>query len=440
MKQQMNKLMWLLAATLLLVFAVACGPATPTPPEQPDTEMSESEAPADEESSEEPSGVFDAELPTPEPLEPVVLDGATVTDSGLQYLETEAGTGPAPQAGDIITLHFVGTLADGTVFGDTYGTDQPVVVVYGREQLLPGWEEGIGLMKEGGKAKIVIPPELGFGEQPVGAIPPNSELIMDLELLSVTAPPEPTAVDEEDMETTDSGLMYYDIEEGDGDTPETGGTVTTEFTLWVREEDGDRFIVSSADNQPITFRIGALDVVFAGWDEGVSTMQQGGKRLLVIPADIALGDAGGGDIPPGATLVMEVELTDVQPAPEPIVMEEVDPDDYEETESGLKYFDIVEGDGPTPEAGQIVVVHYTGWLEDGTQFDSSVERGQPFSFPLGQGSVIPGWDEGLSTMKVGGKRQLLIPSDLAYGDSGSGPIPPGATLIFDVELLEIAGQ
>ncbi len=438
MKQQMNKITWLLAASLLLMVAVACGPATPTPPEGQDGEMSEDESAVDDGSAAESSDLFDAELPTPVPLEEVELEGATVTESGLQYLEEVAGDGPAPQEGDIVTLHFIGTLSDGTVFGDTYSSDQPVVVVFGREQLLPGWEEGVGLMREGGKAQIVIPPELGFGEQPVAAIPPNSQLIMDLELISVEAPPEPFAVDEDDLETTDSGLMYYDISEGDGEIPEEGSTVTAEFTIWVREEDGDRYIVSSADSQPISFIIGDMNVVFPGWDEGVSGMMPGGERLLVIPADLALGEQGGGDIPPNATLVMEVELLEVVPPPEPIAMEEVDPGDYEETDSGLQYFDVVVGDGVSPEDGQIVVVHYTGWLEDGTQFDSSVERGQPFTFPIGQGGVIAGWDEGVATMKVGGKRQLVIPSDLAYGDGGSGPIPPGATLIFDVELLEIA--
>ena len=437
MKQIMNKMTWLLAAALLLLFAVACGPATPTPPEEPEepeSETSESESVNEADPAGEPSDLFDAELPT---AEPIVVEGAELTESGLQYIEKVAGDGPAPQEGDIITLHFIGTLADGTVFGDTYGTDQPVVVVYGREQLLPGWEEGVGLMKEGGEAQIVIPPELGFGDQPTGAIPPNSQLILDIELLSVEAPPDPTVVDDGDLETTDSGLMYFDLDEGDGDTPEVGGNVTTDFTIWVREEDGDRFVVSSADNQPISFAIGALDVVFPGWDEGVSSMKQGGKRFLVIPPDLALGPQGGGDIPPDATLVMEVELLEVVEPPEPIEMEEVDPDDYIETDSGLLYYDVIEGDGASPEEGQVVVVHYTGWLEDGTQFDSSVERDQEFTFPIGQGNVIAGWDEGVATMKVGGKRQLMIPSDLAYGDGGSGPIPPGATLIFDVELIDI---
>jgi peptidylprolyl isomerase len=167
-------------------------------------------------------------------------------------------------------------------------------------------------------------------------------------------------------------------------------------------------------------------------------MQPGGRRLLVVPPELALGETGAGDIPPNATLVMEVELLDVVPPPEPVEMEEVDPADYEETESGLQYFDVVEGDGPSPEEGQLVTVHYTGWLEDGTQFDSSVQRGEPFTFPLGQGQVIPGWDEGVATMKVGGKRQLVIPPELAYGEQGRPGIPPNSTLIFDVELLDIA--
>jgi len=108
------------------------------------------------------------------------------------------------------------------------------------------------------------------------------------------------------------------------------------------------------------------------------------------------------------------------------------------TASGLKYFDEKVGTGAVPQTGQTVTVHYTGWLADGTKFQSSKDTNRPISFPLGQGRVIKGWDEGLSTMKIGGVRKLIIPPQLAYGDPGRPPLIPGkATLIFEVELLSV---
>jgi len=112
------------------------------------------------------------------------------------------------------------------------------------------------------------------------------------------------------------------------------------------------------------------------------------------------------------------------------------------TPTGLKYQDLKVGDGATPKNGQTCVMHYTGWLWEndgkGKKFDSSVDRGQPFEFSLGMGRVIKGWDQGVSTMKVGGKRVLLIPPQLGYGTRGAGAvIPPNATLLFEVELLGV---
>lgn len=106
--------------------------------------------------------------------------------------------------------------------------------------------------------------------------------------------------------------------------------------------------------------------------------------------------------------------------------------------SGLQYEDLQIGDGPSPQTGDRVTVHYTGTLANGQQFDSSRDRGRPFQFKLGVGQVIKGWDEGVASMKVGGRRKLIIPADLGYGERGAGGvIPPNATLIFDVELLGI---
>lgn len=116
----------------------------------------------------------------------------------------------------------------------------------------------------------------------------------------------------------------------------------------------------------------------------------------------------------------------------------VDLNTMTKTPSGLAYKDVKTGTGPVSKAGQMVSVHYTGWLPDGTKFDSSRDRNEPFQFPLGGHKVIPGWDEGVAGMHVGGRRLLVIPPALAYGAAGAGGvIPPNATLVFDVELLGV---
>jgi peptidylprolyl isomerase len=130
------------------------------------------------------------------------------------------------------------------------------------------------------------------------------------------------------------------------------------------------------------------------------------------------------------------------PAPSDPKAEAVDPKTTVFTyASGLRVADSKVGTGASPKAGQTCVMHYTGWLyqngQKGPKFDSSVDRGKPFSFPIGEGKVIRGWDEGVSTMKVGGRRTLIIPPDLAYGALGAPSIPPHSTLIFEVELLEV---
>ncbi len=128
-----------------------------------------------------------------------------------------------------------------------------------------------------------------------------------------------------------------------------------------------------------------------------------------------------------------------QPAPEPKTTgpHKFADDEYEVTPSGLQYVIFEKTNGAKPQPGDVVVVHYTGWLTDGTKFDSSYDRNEPFSFVLGARQVIPGWDEGIALLRKGEKAQLVIPPDLAYGNRAIGPIPPNSTLIFEVELVDI---
>jgi len=421
---------WALLLTIILLLA-ACGPAQPreeatvVPDEATPAETTGDAESTDVQGPEAPAGIPTVEGPT------------TETESGLTYIETQAGDGRTPAEGDIVTMNIVGMLDDGTVFADTYSEGQPITATATDEDLFPGWKEGLLLMKEGGKARLIIPPDLAFGSEGAGGIiPPDATVTMDVELISAEAPPQPTAVAEDDLTTTDSGLQYFDIEKGSGDMPVDGQEVVVNYRAWVQGEDGAATYIASSDSQggePLTFAIGS-DSVFPGWEEGVRTMQKGGKRYLVIPPALALGDQGGGRIPANSTLLMEVELVDVLPLVLPTA---VDDADYVVTDSGLKYFDIVEGDGAVAETGNSVTVNYTGWLTNNVKFDSSLDSGTPFTFTLGSGMVIPGWDEGVVGMKVGGKRQLVIPAELGYGETGGGTIPPNATLIFDVELMDV---
>ena len=124
-----------------------------------------------------------------------------------------------PKSGEIITIHYIASLLDGTELANTYTTNEPISTVWGTNRLLPGWEEGVGMMKPGGKAKLVLPADLAFGEQGYGSVPPNSQLVIEVELLSVEPAPIPTEVATDQLTRTTSGLQYYDIDQGEGGKP-----------------------------------------------------------------------------------------------------------------------------------------------------------------------------------------------------------------------------
>ena len=230
---------------------------------------------------------------------------------------------------------------------------------------------------------------------------------------------------------TASGLQYAIIKMGNGEKPNATDKVEVHYhgTL----EDGTVFDSSVDRGKTISF---PLNRVIKGWTEGVQLMPVGSKFKFIIPPELAYGERGaGGVIPPNATLIFEVELFSIK---KPFVDTDFGlPAEEKSLDSGLRYLDHVTGNGESIKSGQEAIVHYSGYLADGTKFDSSHDKGSPFSFPLGQGRVIKGWDEGIVGMKKGGKRTLIIPPELGYGERGAGGvIPPNAMLMFEVELVD----
>lgn len=237
-------------------------------------------------------------------------------------------------------------------------------------------------------------------------------------------------------QTTASGLKVKLLQQGKGTQASKGSTVSVHYVGTLT--DGKKFDSSRDRGQPIKFKLGEGRVI-KGWDEGIALLKVGDKALFTIPPALGYGDreVGGGLIPANSTLIFEVELMEVAEAPKPY---DVKGKDTLTTATGLKYIVVSktkDASAPKAEAGKTVSVHYTGMLTDGRVFDSSIERGTPIQFPLGQGQVIKGWDEGIALMQVGDKLRLIIPSELGYGAGGSGPIPPNSTLIFDVELMGV---
>ncbi len=460
---------WYLLIVLIAIVAVACqSEATPTatkageeiadsssdaeaeePADEPEVEEvapeSEVEEVAPESEVEEvapESEVEPAEETAPESSDSGVsfdlyggtsMDQFKTTDSGLQYYFSEEGDGQVAEDGQFLMVNFVGWLEDGTEFANTAGSGGPVPLPIGSSTGLIGLDEALIYLSTGSASRIVIPAELMVDENGGPSRLPPGNVAFEMEVVEIIdgPPGAPESVDEDDYTVTDSGLMIYDFEEGDGSEVVPGQIVAVNYTGWLVD---DTVFDSSVGRQPISLVVGAGEVI-QGWDEGLQGMKLGGRRQLVIPAELAYGDSGSGSIPPNSVLIFEVEMVEISDGP-PEAPQTVDEGDFTVTNSGLKFYDFEEGSGPEIVPFSQVLVDYTGWLEDGAMFDSSIGK-QPFSVVVGTGSVIQGWDEGLQGMKLGGRRQLVIPAELAYGESGSGPIPPNAVLIFEVEIVDV---
>lgn len=182
---------------------------------------------------------------------------------------------------------------------------------------------------------------------------------------------------------------------------------------------------------PFSFVLGAGQVI-KGWDEGVAYLHKGDKAVLTIPPALGYGDREVGKIPANSILIFSIELVDITETPKPF---ETAGKDTVKLPDGLKYIIVSKGKGAKVDSGMNVTLHYTGYLEGGKIFDSSVERGEPITAPVGEGKMIKGWDEGFMQLHVGDKARLFVPYQLGLGEQGRGPIPAKANLTFDIEII-----
>lgn len=252
-------------------------------------------------------------------------------------------------------------------------------------------------------------------------------------------------------------LVTEDIVEGQGDEARAGSTLQMQY-VGVAWSTKTEFDASWDRGQPFSFSLGSGQVI-SGWDQGIEGMKVGGRRLLVIPSDLAYGEEGSGTIQAGETLVFVVDLVGVTKPPsctdeevvlrgsggikvevggKPNAKPSVDIPN-EDPPCALQTVDVIEGDGPEATSGAQLEMQYVGvsW-STGQQFDASWDRGEPFRFVLDTGSVIEGWDKGILGMKEGGRRLLVIPYEQGYGAQGSPPsIAAFETLVFVVDLVRV---
>jgi len=414
-------------------------------------------------------------------------DGYKTTDNGLVYKFHTENDGDKPDVGDFITLDMYYGFPDTVLFdsknipgGLTFPLDSP----FYEGDLFTG----IMMMSKGDSASFQISADSFFlviARAPT--LPefcvPGSMLTFEVKLHDFKTSAEQEAADAAELDnlriesdekfaayllenniTTEplpSGLIFIEEKEGRGRQPKAEEMISVNLTVGLI--DGTKIFSTDDRGEPFEYQYGQ-NFDTKGLEEGVGMLKKGGKARLIVPHTIAYGaESKGQMIPPFSNIVYDVELVSMR-SKEAYDKERAEQQQQQQamederknnekslrdkyiadnginvlpTASGLYYIEKERGTGARAMAGNQVYVHYTGTLLDGTKFDSSLDRGEPFSFRLGVGEVIKGWDEGIGLMNEGGKAKFVIPSAIAYGSRDSGSIPAYSTLVFEVELVKV---
>ena len=360
------------------------------------------------------------------------------TASGLQYSVLKAGQpGDRPKFGDLVTCHYTGWNVDGSVFDSSRNSPKPTEFTIG--DVIEGWNEALQQMTPGAHWKLTIPAELGYGER--GSPPkikPGATLIFEVELISFAKGPDLPPfrpADPAKQVKLDSGLVYEALKEGDGTKAAADDIIELKFAIW----NTTGRLLECTEKSKHLFRGKAAEMPFRVLQLAPQYMTVGARYRFEVPADLAqrLPWYGTTFLPLGASTVWEVELTGIKQPPKFV---KPDPAKQVTTASGLKYEIVKEGSGAQAQLNQKATVVYSGWLADGTLFDSSKLGNGTATFDLRPGSLIQGWIEGIPLMKEGALYRFEIPANLGYGARGRAPkIPPNSTLVFEIELVKAGG-
>ncbi len=369
---------------------------------------------------------------------PIELADAGFTDgsSGLKYKDLVVGSGATPGPDARVKLIYQGWFPDGDQLFKTPDPANPTLFALNQPNLMPGVRDGVAGMKVGGERRIIVPPEMQTGMPMPNLGKHRTPIVMNLTLVESTEPPALPPIDASTEVTLPSGVKYVDLVVGDGPAATSASFVKVHYRWWLPN---GRFINESsltpdAPPQSIALERVAQGTELKGVVDAIAGMKVGGRRIATIPPELGYGPNEKPPIPANSTLVFEFELVEAVTPPEFQLPTETE---LTTTPSGLKYKDLKVGDGATPSDNSRVSVHYVGWLTNGTRFDSSYQKGRAADFMVN--GVIKGWTEGVSSMKAGGRRILIVPPELGYGESpppGSS-IPPNSVLVFDIELLNV---
>ncbi|QDU66459.1 FKBP-type peptidyl-prolyl cis-trans isomerase [Engelhardtia mirabilis] len=386
--------------------------------------------------------IFDVELigftpgerpPAFQPLDP---QKAIMLARGIRYQVLEPGSGEAPAPDEAVKLWFAMYGPNGQPI-DCSEWDNGPLMCSTQQAPLPFIEELLPVVKPGTVALVEVPPSAGFGDAAVPGIGEGDSTIWRIEVLHVARNPvlpDFVPVPDEGATVTESGIRCLTLEPGEGAPPTAEQTFKLRFTYWTT----DGQLIDSSLNTPqgsLTAKADQLLLPFM--KELPLTMAPGSVLVAEVPPEQSFGERQPPGIEPGASTIWRLELLDVlEPLPVP---EFVEPkrEGSDITDSGLVIQTVIAGSGKPARADQKVRVHYAGWLaSDGTLFDNSFERGEPSTFGVTQ--VIPGWTEALLELPAGSTALLWIPSDLAYGPRGAGPmIGPNEDLVFLVQVIAI---